>query len=351
MESYLITEHGSKKPKHKAPVSESESSKISATAMERIVDDLKNRQHRSTTRDFYHKVWCNFNEFIIKLDVIPPRWEERTALYCGYLIEIQNLQSSTVRSYISAIKSVLSNDGYTWDREFALLSALTRACKLNNDTVKSRFPIRKGVLNLMMFRIQIRYANQPYLECMYKSLYLVAYYGLFRVGELTLGPHVLKAKDVHEGRNKDKILMILHTSKTHGKGNRPQKIKLKRLNSMEVSDQDTKPQEVHYPSQDKSTNQYCPVKHTIDYIQMRQARANDDEQFYIFSDGSPVRPCHMRSILRELLQALGLEGALYDTHSFRSGRASDLFHAGVDVELIKYIGRWKSNAIYKYLHD
>ena len=75
----------------------------------------------------------------------------------------------------------------------------------------------------------------------------------------------------------------------------------------------------------------------------------DDEQFFIFSDGNPVQPCHLRNMLRLLLNRLGLNSTLYDVHSFRAGRTVDLYKLGYSIEKIKVMGRWRSNAVYKYL--
>ena len=63
----------------------------------------------------------------------------------------------------------------------------------------------------------------------------------------------------------------------------------------------------------------------------------------------PVRPAHVRSILRRILKTINLNYRLYDTHSFRMGRATDLRKAGFSIEDIKELGRWRSNAVYKYL--
>ena len=70
------------------------------------------------------------------------------------------------------------------------------------------------------------YAKQPYLEILYKTIFLIGYYGMFRIGELTLSPHVMKAKDISFSKNKNKIQILLHSSKTHGKESPPQKIKI-----------------------------------------------------------------------------------------------------------------------------
>ena len=44
--------------------------------------------------------------FFVRLDSKPECWEDRLILYIGFLIE-KNRRSSTIKSYISAIKAVL----------------------------------------------------------------------------------------------------------------------------------------------------------------------------------------------------------------------------------------------------
>ena len=84
-------------------------------------------------------------------------------------------------------------------------------------------------------------------------------------------------------------------------------------------------------------------------MQIRGDYSSLTEPLFIFRDGSPVRPQHARSVLKMALKNLQLDPSLYNTHSFRIGRATDLFKKGFSLEQIKQYGRWKSNAIYKYL--
>ena len=99
-----------------------------------IRDKLKNSKNRKSTTSNYLSIWRQFNRFVIKLDSKPPTWEERLILFVGQLVQ-DGMQSSTVRSYISAIKGTLTDDGYIWNENRALLSALTKACKVVNDRV------------------------------------------------------------------------------------------------------------------------------------------------------------------------------------------------------------------------
>ena len=62
------------------------------------------------------------------------------------------------------------------------------------------------------------------------------------------------------------------------------------------------------------------------------------EPFFIFIDGSPVRPDHMHKTLKFMLSQAGFQAAAYNTHSLRSGRCGDLLKMGISVETIKKLG-------------
>ena len=84
---------------------------------------------------------------------------------------------------------------------------------------------------------------------------------------------------------------------------------------------------------------------------MRPAALSETEQFFVFSDNSAVLQMQLRNTLHKMITKLWLQPELYNLHSFRIGRSSDLFRLGVSVETIKKIGCWKSNAVFKYLRD
>ena len=148
-------------------------------------------------------IWKLFNQFFIKLDRKPRDWNQRLVLFVCYLIDNKK-QSSTVRSYISAIKAVLKDQKIEIKEDEYLLPSLTKACRLKNDVVNIHIPIQKGLMKLILKAIDKHYANiqQPYLRLLYLTLFSTAYYSLFRVGELTAGNHPVLAKDVQIGDNK-----------------------------------------------------------------------------------------------------------------------------------------------------
>ena len=302
--------------------------------MELIIDRLKMKRVRLTTSQNYLAIWRNFNQFLIRLDRMPNSWEDRTALFCAYLIE-NGSQSQTIKSYVSAIKSILRDDGYPWNEEKILLSSMVRACRLENDRLKCRFPIQKGLFELILFELKRTLDGQFYLQTLYTALFSLAYYGLMRIGELAQGSHTVKASDIHIGTNKNKILLVLYSSKTHGVNSHPQKIKITAANAQSA--------------QSVKTDQLiCPFEAVRSFLRIRGSYTSEFDNFFIFRDKTTVQASHVRSILKDCITSLGLDSTLYNTHSFRIGRTVDLWN-GHNLDFLKQIGRWRSNAVYRYL--
>ena len=258
----------------------STSTTISTCEMERIVDKLNSQRHKSTTRNNYYKIWKLFNNFYLRLDQKPGNWEDRLTLFVAYMIENKK-QSAMVKSYISAIKSVLREDGLKVHEDSFLLSSLTRACRLNNDQIRTRLPIHKGLLGIILAEVQQIYhkLNKPYLSLLYRTLLITAYYGLFRVGELTSSSdgHAVLANYVQIGFNKKKIMFILRSSKMHTKGNKPQIIKIL---STDIAEKHKKRKfKLSLP---------CPYKLLRKYSTTRIPFKQDTDPFFVFSDGTPV---------------------------------------------------------------
>ena len=189
---------GTSGPSRKKDADTSSTSSISTRDITNIIEKLKRDRVRDTTKRNYYCVWKNFNEFFIKLDNKPSSWEDRLTLYVGFLVQ-QNKKSTTVRSYISAVKAVLADDGVMLSENRYLISSLTRACKLINDKVRTRLPIQKRMLERILQCTEEFFDQQQYLSRLYKAIFSSAYYGMLRVGEIVSGDHPVKAPDVHIG--------------------------------------------------------------------------------------------------------------------------------------------------------
>ena len=166
---------------------------------------------------------------------------------------------------------------------------------------------------------------------MYRALFSLAYYGLMRIGELTTGTHPVLTKDVYVGIEKDKILLILRTSKTHGLKSLPQKIII---------------ESIQFQRHDAM---FCPFTIVHRFMRIRGGYQDDAEPFFTFQDKSPVSPNHVCERLKQLLVAVNLDPTLYRMHSMRAGCALDMYKLGFSILQIQKAGRWKSGAVYHYL--
>ena len=212
-----------------------------------------------------------------------------------------------------------------------LLNSLTKACRLVNDHVRVRLPIHRDMLNMIIEQAD-KYFNdkgQNYLAVLYKAIFAAAYYRLLRVGEIAADSHPILVHDAHIATNKNKILFILRTSKTHTRASFPQSVKItgcKKINS-----------------------RYCPFLILQNYIKQRKSALTKSEPFFTFQDRLLIPATHIRKVLRICLSRCGFRTDVYSVHSLCIGRASDLCRMGVPVSTIKKLGRWKSNSVYAYL--
>ena len=222
---YLPDSHKGKRAQSSS-TSDSTTLHISAKHLEQVIDTLRVNQNRDFTKKNYLQIWQKFNKFLVKLDYRCKVWEDRAAMYLEFLVE-KGVKSTTLRCYISAIKHILTIANYTWNDDKVLLSVIVRGCKLKNDVQKVRLLIHFSLLELILFELDRLYGNnQPYLQLLYRAMFTIAYYRLMRISKIADSNHTLLAKDVHIGQNKNKILLVLHSSKTHGKESMPQKIKI-----------------------------------------------------------------------------------------------------------------------------
>lgn len=293
----------------------------------RIIEEIKYMRHRVSTRLKYHEIWTTFNKFLIRFDRMPMTWEDRIYVYTAHLVD--NKKSiNTVKSYLSAIRQILKSDGVELHEDKDLLSSLLTTCKIKNKSLFIRMPIKFKLLKAIIdhTHIALNREGQYFLGALLKSMFSMAYFGLLRVGEMVKSQHQIKLRNVHFAKNKSKVTILLESSKTHSKTDKPQKITLPEV---------------------KKLPQYCPVSLLKEYLKLR--RNIKSKALFVLRDGQPISAAIFRNWLRKMLKRIGLSCKLYDTHSFRSGRCCDLRKLGYSLSTIKKAGRWISSAILVYL--
>ena len=202
--------------KRSAKSNKTDTSTISSHHMQCPVERYLTQQNKSSTIKTYSNIWRQFNKFLCRLDNMPMSWENRTTLYIAYLIE-EGYQSSTIKSYVSAIKKMLILDKYDWQDNEVLLASLTKACRIINDKVTTRLPIQHSLFETILFELERVFPTQIYLQYLFKAAFVLSYYGMMRVGEIAEGEHILKVKNVNIAKNFcSSYTALKHTTKEIG---------------------------------------------------------------------------------------------------------------------------------------
>lgn len=227
-------------------------------------------------------------------------------------------------SYMSAIRHILALDGIQVPKSTCELAMIIHACKLHNDVLFIRLPIQLKLLNRMLQFVKDHYERnmgQLYLVAWLRAAFVMGYYGLMRILEITKGPHAVRAQDINYSHNKQRIVLYLRSSKTHLRAD--------------------KPQIIHIQGNSKLKD-CCPYKIITHYTNLRGRQAEyEDEQFLIHQDGTGITANQITSNFKQILINLQYDVTLYGFHSFRIGRATDRKKMGKSVKFIQDEGRWK----------
>ena len=97
-----------------------------------------------------------------------------------------------------------------------------------------------------------------------------------------------------------------------------------------------------------SNKAYCPVAAWKKYF--KSAPKNPNFPAFWISQGEPLNASLWTAVLRYALEQIRIEHPEeYTLHSLRRGGAQACHKRGLDPGLVKEAGRWKSDAVYKYI--
>ena len=96
-----------------------------------------------------------------------------------------------------------------------------------------------------------------------------------------------------------------------------------------------------------SHHSVCAVRALRKYLALHPTRGASP--LYVFESGHYLTRAKVTTILRTLLQRLGISTELYASHSFRIGAATSAAEAGLPPWLIQTLGRWSSNCFTLYI--
>ena len=182
-----------------------------------------------------------------------PLPSSQLALFISYL-SAKKLAHSTISSYLSAISYVHKIKGYRDPTKTFLIQKLLTALSRQR-SADLRLPITRPVLHELVR--SLRHTNSSaFQRCLYSAMFLLAFYGFFRIGELAAksadcAASVVQFKDltflVHNGQ--PRMIKIIITTFKHNTNKQPFEILIER--------EDTLP--------------FCPVQIMVEYCKTRRA--------------------------------------------------------------------------------
>ncbi|XP_054841840.1 integrase/recombinase xerD homolog [Eublepharis macularius] len=189
-----------------------------------------------------------------------------------------------------------------------------------------RRPITLAILGQVLQAVP-SLCRSPYEAQLFRTAYILAFYGAFRVSELVAGSkgdlsgRAVAFKDVSWSPRRVSIRLRRSKTVQRGKGH-----------------------VIHLWA--ARQHSLCPVRAADRFLSLRPSLSGP---FLMHRDGSPLTRFQFSAILRAGLQVCGLAARDFGTHSFRIGAATVAANLGLPAAAIQAIGRWRSGAFRTYI--
>ena len=269
------------------------------------------------SRKTYQRAWTTYVNFSSKFceshTSLLPVSVNNLALFISYL-SARKFASSTISTYVSALSYVHKLASFSDPTKHFLVQKILAAHSKLYSTPDVRLPIARGILQRLVL------------------MFLVAFYGFFQVGELTVkGANLKPFVQIQnlQFQFKDTCVTaatIVIIDYKHNSSRRPFSV---------VLDCTTGPD-------------FCPVNYLQRYCSMRGPTPG---ALFCFSDGNPVKASHFTQQLWQALNFCGLDSSQYKSHSFWIGAASSAADNGLSDAQIRHLGRWKSDTFKLYIRQ
>ena len=291
--------------------------------------NLLNASLASSTRASYRNAlghYITFHGSYYPNSVLLPASVEQVAQFIT-ICYLKNLKCSTITSYMSAIAYVHKVSGLVNPTESFIDKKLLHATRRHSSIDKRHAFYIKDIDNIVKALPDI--GTDPYLLIMYTAMILTAFFGLLRVGEITVSTHghqnIIRKDAIKLGYQGNHVstINIYMSSYKHSQGH-PASIPLCR----------------------QLLKSICPVRALIRYLKSSSCPSG---HLFHHKSGQTVSSSEFREVLRSCVSACGLDPSCYTCHSLRIGGATHAYLMNMPSSQICKLGRWKSTAYKKYI--
>ena len=289
----------------------------------------------ASTKKVYASGWRRYLTFTQAFGLPPtPITVEKTTLFVAFL-GTQGLSLSSIESYLAALRHFRlrmepSNPcpSFHSPHMTVLLRGIKRS-QAQQGPSHQRLPITAT----LMRRIKSTLATQPtkYANRLLWAACCVGFFGFLRCSEFLVPDSTpfdpethLTFEDIFLDRSTPEWSFYLHIkiSKTD---------QLRQGSTIALG---------------STGSDLCPVAALLDFL---SARGQTSGPLFCLEDGQPLRRKLFSSQVQQALSAAGLDGTLFNSHSFRIGAATTAHSVGIPDSTIQLLDRWQSAAFQRYI--
>lgn len=245
-------------------------------------------------------------------------------------LHINGLKPSSIVTHLAYVKRMFTRYGlnveiFTSNNVLFMNKALSVTVNYN--------PTVHNVFNIdVLFNI-VYNCRMLKFPLMYKAIFLLAFFGFFRISNLVPRTSVMFDASRHLCRgdilvSNPGLQVIIKWSKTLQSRHSYNTIPIGKL----------------------ANSVMCPVQAVLSYVHETPALPNDP-MFIVYHNSRKViiGEKHVRIALTTVLKAIGLDPKSYSFHTFRRSGATLAYQLGVPIEHIKSHGTWMSDAVWTYI--
>ena len=278
----------------------------------------------------YHRSWTLFLECTLQLNpahqgpVNLPISVSQLAVFISYL-HTQRYSPASIIAHSSSIGYLHRITGLQDPMSAKVVQKLLAGVTRVSPPTPPRLPITLGILARLLQGVD-QVIHHYYHKALFKAMLTIGFFGLMRIGELTMSKEHLVPLHINQLTFTPHLLTISITNFKHNQKLKPVDIPIPRQSMVEV----------------------CPVHHLTQYLLLRGYQQGP---LFSFPSLSPVSRQFFSKNLARLISFSGFQGERYKSHCLRIGGASYYASLGYSDAQIRLLGRWESNAFVKYIRS
>lgn len=290
---------------------------------------IKNGLAHSTFKS-YTFAWHKYANFcsVHKTPLYPVQASSVIAFITHCFVYL-NLKPSYIRSLVAGINffSQLSQSSSSVSlfRDNVIKLLLKSISNVRPSLPDSRKPITLPILIKLLNTLRLS-SYSPYLQSLLSSSFLLAFYGLLRLGEFTSPNNTfIPSRD-----------LAVSDLSFH-------------VNYYSLSLKHTKSKGACTIVIARTDGPFCPFLAMFKFVLLRHKLGFSPEPLFLTPEGFPMSSAWFLKHLKLLLAASNLPPSQFSGHSFRIGAATSAAAQGIPTSTLQQLGRWSSSAFASYI--